>query len=133
MPLETIAERSTRLASQELAISINGCDPRRPFTLKNLDVPGKFSGKGAPVATPWLAKMSYWIHLSKVLDSDLWDVLATRMSGEALTWMNTKLNAKKPLGSVPWPEWQAFVRAFKAQFEPMSREERAHEQIRKLN
>ena len=77
--------------------------------------------------------MSHWIHLSKVLDSDLWDVVATMMSGGDLTWMDTKLNTIEQCGSTPWPEWQAFVTALKAQFEPLSREKRACEQIQKLS
>ena len=32
----------------------------------------------------------------------------------------------------PWPSWQVFAKAFKAQFEPLSKEERAREQIRRL-
>ena len=71
--------------------------------------------------------------LSKILDNEFWDVVATKMSSGALTWMNTKLNAAEQWGGEPWPEWQAFVTALKAQFEPLSREEHAHEQIRKLS
>ena len=47
--------------------------------------------------------------------------------------MNTKLNATEQWGGAPWPEWQAFVMALKAQFEPLSREEHACEQIWKLS
>ena len=32
----------------------------------------------------------------------------------------------------PWVSWQAFEKALKAQFEPLSKEEHAREQIRKL-
>ena len=85
MPWETTAESNTRLAGQELATSINGGDPRRPFTLKNLEAPRKFFGKGTPAVMTWLIEMSYWIRLSKVPDSDLWDVVTTRMSSGALT------------------------------------------------
>ena len=132
MPLETTAESNTRLAGQEPTTSGSCGDPGRPFTLKNLEIPGNFSGKGTPMATTWLTEMSRWIHLSKVPNNDLWAVVATRMSGGALTWMNTKLNVAKQWGGGPLPEWQAFVTALKAQFEPLSREERAREQIRNL-
>ena len=46
MPLETTAEKNARLVGQEPATSVSSGDPGRPFTLKNLKAPRKFSGKG---------------------------------------------------------------------------------------
>ena len=51
MPLETTVESNTRLVGQEPATSVSGGDPGRPFTLKNVEAPGKFFGKGTPAAT----------------------------------------------------------------------------------
>ena len=85
IPLETTAESNTRLVGHEPTTSVSGGDPGRPFTLKNLEGPGKFSGKGTPVAMTRLTEMSHEIRLSKVPNSDRWDVVATRMSGGALT------------------------------------------------
>ena len=59
--------------------------------------------------------------------------MATKMSGEALTWMKTKLNAAEQLGVVLWPARQAFVTTLKAQFKPLSRDKYACEQIQKLS
>ena len=42
------------------------------------------------------------------------------------------MSAAEELGVRPWVSWQAFEKALKAQFEPLSKEERAREQIRKL-
>ena len=76
--------------------------------------------------------MSHWIHLSKVPETDLWDVAATRMTVEAtLTWVNVKMSAaKEELGVRPLVHHGKFLqKAFKAQFEPLSKEEHASEQI----
>ena len=54
------------------------------------------------------------------------------MSGGALTWINARMSAVEELGVRPWVSWQAFEKALKAQFEPLLKEERAREQIRKL-
>ena len=42
------------------------------------------------------------------------------------------MSAAEELGVRPWVSWQAFEKALKAQFEPLSREERAREYIQKL-
>ena len=54
------------------------------------------------------------------------------MSGGALAWINTKMSATDELGIRPWVSWQAFEKALKAQFEPLSKEEQTREQTRKL-
>ena len=50
----------------------------------------------------------------------------------ALTWINARMSAAEELGVRPWVSWQAFEKSLKAQFEPLSKEERVREQIRKL-
>lgn len=106
VPIETMAESSTRPAGTVPQVTAGSSgEVGRPFTLKNLEAPGKFSGKGQPAATTWLTEMSHWIRLSKVPDADLWDVVATRMTGGALTWINAKLRAVEELGVVAWPSW----------------------------
>ena len=55
-------------------------------------------------------KMSCWIRLSKVLESDLWDVVATGMTGGALTWMNGKFRVVKELHVQPWPTCKSLLR-----------------------
>ena len=94
--------------------TMGGGDSARPFTLKNLEAPRKFSGIKHPVATTWLPKMSHWIHLSKVLEDDLWDVVAIRMSGGGHTWINARMSVAEELGVRPWVSWQAFEKALKA-------------------
>ena len=42
------------------------------------------------------------------------------------------MSVAEELGVRPWVPWQAFEKALKAQFQPLSKEERAQEQIRKL-
>ena len=42
------------------------------------------------------------------------------------------MSAAEELGVRPWVSWQAFEKALKAQFEPLSKEEWAREQIQKL-
>ena len=59
-------------------------------------------------------EISHWIRLSKAPKIDLWDVVATRMIGGALIWMNTKLDVARQLGVAPWLAWQAFIIALKA-------------------
>ena len=132
MPLETIAESSMRPAVTIPMATVGGGGSDQPFTLKNLEAPGKFSGIKHQATTTWLIEMSCWIHLSKVPKDNLWDVVATRMSGGALTRVNTRMSIAKELGDRPWMSWQAFEKVLKAQFEPLSKEERAREQIRKL-
>ena len=58
--------------------------------------------------------MSCWIRLSKAPEDDLWDVVATRMTRDALTWMNTKVHIVEELEVRPWPTRQVIVKAFKA-------------------
>ena len=132
VPLETAAESSARPAIIVPTTTMGGGDSGRPFTLKNLEAPGKFSGIKHPAATTWLTEMLCWICLSKVPEADLWDVVATRMSRGALTWINARMSAAEELGVRPWVSWKAFEEALKAQFEPLSKEECAREQIRKL-
>ena len=50
----------------------------------------------------------------------------------ALTWINARMSIAEGLGVWPWVSWQAFEKALKAQFEPVSKEEGAREQIQKL-
>ena len=85
MPLEIAAESSARPTVTVPMTTVGGGGSGRPFTLKNLEAPGKFSGIKHPAATTWLTEMLHWICLSKVLEDDLWDVVATWMSGGALT------------------------------------------------
>lgn len=73
--------------------------------------------------TTWSMEMLHWIHLSKVPEVGLWDVVATHMSGGALTWINAKLCVVEELGVAPWPTWTNFVMAIRAQFEPPLKEE----------
>ena len=54
------------------------------------------------------------------------------MTGGALTWINAKLCTAKELDAQPWPTWPFFVKALKVQFEPLSKEDWAREQIWKL-
>ena len=70
MPLETAAKSSTRPTGTVGMATMGGGDSARPFTLKNLEAPGKFSGIKHPTATTWLTEMSCWICLSKVPKSD---------------------------------------------------------------
>ena len=54
------------------------------------------------------------------------------MIGGVLTWINAKLRAVEELDLQPWPTWQVYAKALEAQFEPLSKEEHAREQIWKL-
>ena len=85
VPLEIVAESSARLVVTVPMTTVGGRDSGRPFTLKNLEAPRKFSGLKHPATRMWLTEMLCWIHLSKVPEDDLRDVVATRMSGGALT------------------------------------------------
>ena len=85
MRSEIAAESSARVASMGPTTIVVGGDSARHFTLKNLEAPRKFSGIKQPDATTWLTEMSHWIHLSKVPECFLWDVVDTRMIGGALT------------------------------------------------
>ena len=51
---------------------------------------------------------------SKVLEDDLWDVVAALMFGGALTWINARMSVADELGVRPWVSWQAFEKALKA-------------------
>lgn len=68
----------------------------------------------------------------RISQADLWDITATRMSSGALTWMNAKIRDAEDAGRPPWNDWAAFRHDVLAQFEPLSKEERAREQIRAL-
>ena len=109
--MEVAAESSARPVGTDLAATVGGGGSARPFTLKNLEALGKFSGIKQPAATMWLIQMSHWIRLSKVLESDLWDVVATRMTWGVLTWINNKLCVAEELDVQQWPTWQVFVKA----------------------
>ena len=132
MPLEIAAKTNARLAVIVPMATMGGGDSDRPFTLKNLEAPRKFSGIKHPTVTSWLTEISRWIRLSKVLEDDLWDVVATHVIGGALTWINARMSATKELGVRPWISWQAFEKALKGQFKPLLKEERARDQIRRL-
>ena len=55
-----------------------------------------------------------------------------RMTGGALTWINTRMSTTEDFGVRPWGSWQAFKMALKAHFEPLLKEEHAREYIQKL-
>ena len=120
VPLDTVAKSNTRPTSMVPMAIVGGGDLGRSFTPKNLEAPGKFFGLKHPVATPWLTKMSYWICLSKVLEDDLWDVVATCMTG---------VHLPRLMQSCMWrTNWEfdhglhgKFCKALKAQFEPVSK------------
>ena len=81
MPLEIVAESRARPIVTVPTATVGGGDSGRPFTLKNLEAPGNFSGIKHLAMTTWLTQMLCWICLSKVPEDNLWDVVATRMSG----------------------------------------------------
>ena len=85
MPFKIAAESSTKPIGMGPMATVGGGGSERPCTLKNLAAPGMFFGIKQLAATPLLTTMSQWILLSKVPESDLWDVVATRMTGGALT------------------------------------------------
>ena len=58
VPLETAAESSARPAITVPTTTVGGGDSGRPFTLKNLEAPGKFSRIKHPAATTLLTEMS---------------------------------------------------------------------------
>ena len=58
MPLEIVAKSSARPAGTIPTATVGGGGSSRPFTLKNLEAPGKFSGIKHPVVTTWLTEMS---------------------------------------------------------------------------
>ena len=65
--------------------------------------------------------MSRWIRLSKVLEDDLWDVVVTHIDWECTNLDQCKDECvAKDLGVRPWVSWQAFEKALKSQFEPLS-------------
>ena len=125
VPLVIAIESNTGPAVIVPTTTVGGGDSGRPFTLKNLDAPGKFFGMKHPTMTTWLTEMSCWICLSEVPEDDLWDVVTTQMLGGALTWINARMSIAEELGVRPWVPWQAFEKALNAQFEPLSKEERA--------
>ena len=73
--------------------------------------------------------MARWVKLSRIPQGDLWDVIATPMTGGAATWINAKLRDAELGGSESWADWNGFKRELLAQFEPLSKEERVHEQL----
>lgn len=110
LPIETMAKSSTKPTETIPQVTMgSGGDSERLFTLKSLEAPRKFFGKGQPDVSTQLIEMTCWAWLSKVPKSDLWDVVATCMIGGVLTWMNAKLHTMKELGVTSWPTGQAFV------------------------
>ena len=73
--------------------------------------------------------MAHWLKLSRIPQADLWDVIATRIIGGAATWINAKLRDAELSGREPWADWNGFKRELLAQFEPLSKEERARRQL----
>ena len=76
MPLETTAKSNARPSGIVPMATMGGGHSARPFTLKNLEAPGRFSGIKHPIVTTWLTEMSHWIRLSKVPEDGFWDVVA---------------------------------------------------------
>lgn len=68
----------------------------------------------------------------RISEEDLWDITATRMSSGALTWMNARIRDAEIACRPPWNSWEDFRHDVLAQFEPLTKEERAREQIRTL-
>ena len=56
--VEMTAESSAKLVGPEPVLSINVGNPRRAFPLKNLEAPGKFSGKGTPILACYCYRIS---------------------------------------------------------------------------
>ena len=54
------------------------------------------------------------------------DVVATRVFGSALIYINSKLHAAQNLGITPWFALQEFVTPLKAQFGPLSKYNETH-------
>ena len=64
-----------------------------------------------------------------MLESNLWDVTMTHMSSGVVTSMNAKSCTVKELAKALWASWTNFVAAIRAQFEPLSKEGKARDQI----
>ena len=92
-----------------------------------LEPPAKFDGRAASSASGWLIEMAHWVKLSRIPQDDLWDVIATRMTGGAATWINAKLRDAEVGGNQPWTDWNEFRKELLTQFEPLSKEEHACE------
>lgn len=102
-----------------------------------LDAPIRFDGRvgqsAAITASTWLIDMERWLRLSRVGIADRWDVVATRMSGGAVTWMNSRLRDAAEGREALWTNWEEFRHDVLARYEPLSKEERAREQLRTLS
>ena len=127
-PIKAVIESSERsIGTVPVDLVNSGGDSGRPLTLRNVKEPQKFSLKGQTAASMWLTKISCWIHLLKALESDLYNVVATRMSSSVLTLINTTLNLIQESGVASRPIWKGFARAINAKSEMLSREERTRE------
>lgn len=101
MLIETISKSNARpVGTLPVQMVSNSGDLGRPFILKNIEAPRNIFGKDQLATTTWLTEISCQIRLLKVPETDLWDVVATRMIGGALTQINAKLYAAEQLAYV---------------------------------
>ena len=83
-----------------------------------LDPPPQFNGGKQPGVRAWLQSVEHWMRLQHFRAEEWVDIVATRLEGAALSWINNELSRIQLRQRAPFASWADFCGQFTAMFEP---------------
>ena len=69
--------------------------------------------------TTWLIELLHWICLCEILESNIWGLVATRITEGALIWINARFHIAQGIKVIALPSWNNFNTILKDWFEPL--------------
>ena len=105
--------------------------PPNPIPKIKMDALDKFDGRPTKVKpSVWLTKVERWLRLCQIPWEAMVDSTVSRLTGGALTWVNSRIADAERRYQQAFRNWQEFRDAFLRQFEPLSAQETTRMQIR---
>ena len=78
-----------------------------PVNVK-LDPPPRFNGRKQPGVRAWLQSVERWLRLQHFRGEEWVDIVATRLEGAALSWINNELPRISLGQRAPFASWAEF-------------------------
>ena len=97
-----------------------------------LEAPPQYSGGKKPSVRRWLGEVQRWMRLMAYPEDQYVDIVATRLEGAALSWLEGVLQAVERHQWQPWADWAEFWEAMVRTFEPLTEQEVARQELKNL-
>ena len=84
-----------------------------------LDPPPRFNGGKQPGVCAWLQSVERWLRLQHFRVEEWVDIVATRLEGAALSWINSELSRIQLRQRAPFASWQIFMGSSQQRSSPL--------------